>query len=125
MTVTLLLLLALSFPNPVLTPGATRNLTMAQVCNTKWGKDHRFVTVAMKKQVAAAYHVAWADRGKYEFDHRIPRELGGADVVGNIWAQPLTEAHIKDIAENQAHRDVCAGKITLTHAQEMMLAWGR
>lgn len=119
----MLLLLAFALPNPVLTPGVTRPLTMLQVCTTKWGKDHRHVTIAMKKQVAAAYHVAWADRGKYEFDHRIPRELGGADVIGNIWTQPLAEARIKDLAENQAHRDVCAGKLTLARAQEKMLAW--
>jgi hypothetical protein len=39
----------------------------------------------MKKQVAGWYHVSWSKRANYEFDHLVPRELGGADDVRNIW----------------------------------------
>lgn len=139
---TLLLLLQLgSLPNPALTPGAVRPLTKEQICSTRWGKDHRFVTMAMKKQVAAAYGLSWSERRTVEFDHTIPRELGGADPrelgggvydVSNLWPEPWNVvvdgfqmgAHQKDRAENAAHRAVCRGEMGLAAAQaQMALDW--
>jgi hypothetical protein len=125
-TLLLALTLALVAPNPALTPGVVRPMTKAQVCSTVWGLDRRHVTVAMKQQVAKAYGVPWSDRAKYEFDHLVPREIGGADDVRNIWPQPLAEArHIKDPAENRIHRAVCAGDMSLHAAQEQMRHWGQ
>lgn len=107
------------------TPGVTRQLTQTQICTTHWGLDKRHVTIAMKMQVAGWYGVPWADRLRYEFDHLIPRELGGADDVRNIWAQPLAEAKIKDREENRLHQAVCAGTMTLEAARaEIMQNWG-
>jgi hypothetical protein len=116
----LLLLLTLIRPN-VSTPGYTRALSRDAVCSTRWGLDRRHVTETMKRQVAAAYGVPWADRHQYEFDHFIPRELGGADDVRNLWPEPLTgahNAHMKDRLENALHRRVCAGEMSLADAQE-------
>ena len=121
----LLLAAVLAAPNPALTPGAVRLLTKAQICGTRWGLDHRFVTVAMKKQVAKSYGLPWSQRWTVEFDHLVPRELGGADAVANLWPQKWPEARVKDRAENQAHRDVCARTMTLEAAQDQMRHWGR
>lgn len=120
-----LLVMALSVPNPDLTPGLTRQLPKAVVCSTKWGLDRRFVSTAMKKHVASAYGVPWEKRAFYEFDHLIPRSIGGADDVLNLWPQPISEARIKDRREVQLNKDVCAGRITLEAAQQEMKRWGR
>lgn len=123
MMLQLLLALALMVPNPKWTPGALAT-PARDVCAVKWGLDRRFVTIRMKKQVAAWYGVAWKDHGKYEFDHAIPRALGGADAVTNLWPQPWVgkwNAHQKDVLENTLHRMVCAGTIPLDHAQWLMV----
>jgi len=126
-------------PNPSVTPGAIAINSKATVCTTKWGKDARHVTAAMKKQVYAKYGTApgsgvcaWKTRttraGKTvreacEVDHLISRELGGADDIRNLWPQPYTQhpgAHEKDWLENRLHKEVCSGKITPQEAQNQI-----
>lgn len=125
-----LLLVLATVPDPALTPGTVLSLTRTQVCSIRWGKDRRHVTEAMKQQVAAVYGLRRSDikaAGKgpcCEFDHKIPRELAGADDVKNLWPQPWAEAHRKDLRENQLHVAVCNGSITLTAAQNEMRQWG-
>src|SRR5258707_14824338 len=92
-------------PDPKLTPGECRPLTLQQVCNTKWGKDARAVTQAMKEQVFKSYGIPQSARhlpdGKaaFEIDHLCSRELAGADSIPNLWRQKYTgpwNAHMKD-----------------------------
>lgn len=116
------LLLALAAgPNLTLTPGVVRPLSTQTVCATKWGLDRRHVTLTMKHHVFAAYGIPWAQHARYETDHLISRELGGADDERNLWPQLYTgpwNAHVKDRLENRLHREVCAGRLTLTAAQQ-------
>lgn len=118
-----------TLPDLALTPGVTRNLTLDQVCNTKWGRDARAVTPAMKTQVYAEYHMvryqgdcALSKRG-CEVDHLISRELAGADDVKNLWPQPyggVCNAVRKDQLENALHARVChkpVAQMTLDEAQ--------
>lgn len=108
-------------PDRALTPGVTRPLSRESVCSIKWGKDRRHVTLSMKKQVFEAYGIPYADHAKYEVDHLISRELGGADDVRNLWPEKWDGqdgAHAKDRLENALHRQVCAGAMTLEHAQQ-------
>ena len=124
-------------PDPSITKGSVAITDKATVCTTKWGKDERHVTLIMKKDVYAQYGTApgkgvcmWKTRtaksGKIvreacEVDHLISRELGGADAEDNLWPQPYTQhpgAHEKDWLENELHREVCAGKISLADAQQ-------
>lgn len=119
-------------PNLSLTPGvAVPGLTAAKVCRTKWGKDARHVTEAMKREVFAAYGMSGNDdprcapaagsKQRCEIDHLISRELGGADDVKNLWPQPYAgrwNAHLKDKLENRLHAELCAGRLTLPQAQE-------
>ena len=126
-------------PDPTVTPGAIAISSKTTVCTTKWGKDARHVTAAMKKQVYAQYGTApgigvcaWKTRttkaGKIvreacEVDHLVSRELGGADDVRNLWPQPYTQhpgAHEKDWLENRLHAEVCSGKITLQDVQNQI-----
>lgn len=118
-------------PDHTLTPGVARtDLTLKQVCATKWGKDERAVTAAMKLQVFQAYGLSGnkdkacipdAHGRRCEIDHLISRELGGADDVKNLWPQSYGSkpwnAVLKDKVENRLHVEVCAGHITLSAAQ--------
>lgn len=125
-------------PNPEVTPGLVRTisspgssnrgpgrpLTAAQVCAVKWGLDRRHVTAAMKRRVCAAYGIPAVDCNgrKYEIDHLIPRELGGADDVRNLFPQPLAQARLKDRLENWLHRQVCSANVSLPDAQKVIAA---
>lgn len=111
----------------VLTPGAVRPLTQAQVCSIRWGTDARHVSETMKKQVAVAYGIPWSIHTLYEFDHKVPRSLAGADVVENLMPQccrrgnrTVGPAHLKDLAETAAHKATCDGRISLKDAQDGM-----
>jgi 5-methylcytosine-specific restriction endonuclease McrA len=118
-------------PNHGLTPGLTRGLTVKKICNTKWGSDARSVTSKMKKDVMAAYHFKVTAcpltvlKGKkvhrVEIDHLVPRSIGGADDVKNLWPEcyePVKKnkskqadgAHKKDRLETELHRRVCKAK---------------
>jgi hypothetical protein len=101
-----------------LTPGVTVAATTKTICRTKWGKDERHVSTSMKKKVCLAYGIRSGCPGKkYEIDHLVSRELGGADDVNNLWPQPIAEARKKDRVENFLHRQVCSGAMTLDEAQ--------
>lgn len=118
-----LLLLLAQLANPTRTPGVATALTTTEICSHKWGKDVRHVTLAMKKQVFAAYGIPWSQHAKYEVDHLISRELGGADDVANLWPEPWLgpwNAHQKDRAENATHRALCRGDIRLKDAQDQI-----
>lgn len=121
----ILLLLLLALPNLHLTPGVARPMTALTVCTTRWGVDRRHVTERMKRQVFAAYGIPLRNRRLYEVDHLIPRELGGADEVANLWPQAWPSARQKDREENRLHRAVCAGEVSLVAAQQAMKGWGR
>lgn len=100
-------------PNHLVTPGrAVDGITLHKICHTKWGKDARHVTAAMKRQVFANYGLTGntdpacirdAHGQRCEVDHLISRELGGADDVRNLWPQPYGSQ-----PWNAVHRDAPA-----------------
>jgi hypothetical protein len=118
-------------PNHMLTPGVARtDLTLKKICTTKWGKDARHVTAAMKQQVFTAYGLTGnkdpacirdASGRRCEIDHLVSRELGGADDVRNLWPQPYGSqpwnAVRKDCVETLLHKLVCAKNPTITLSQ--------
>ena len=103
--------------NQDLTPGLIRPLSVETICATKWGLDRRFVTTAMKRHIAAAYGIPWTNRSCCEFDHLIPRSLGGADDILNLWPQSWADAKQKDHLEIILGNLVCAKKLSLYGAQ--------
>ena len=102
-------------PKHNLTHGKTREISLTKLCTTNWGTDQRFVSDAMKQQVIDAYHFDVSNcpkshlKGKLvrrvEIDHLIPRSLGGADDVDNLWPEcyALTKAD-KSKQEYGAHK---------------------
>lgn len=119
----------LPLPDRKLTPGVARpDLTLKQICATKWGKDARAVSAAMKRQVFAAYGYPMGNRDPRcpcEVDHLVSRELGGADDVKNLWPQSYSgpwNARLKDRVENRLHVEMCAGRLSLRAAQDAIRA---
>ncbi len=106
-----------------------QSLTRQQICAVRWGLDRRHVTEAMKQEIARRAGIRRSTivghgRGPCcEFDHIVPRELGGADVLENLQLQPWKIATRKDADENAMHKAVCAGTVGLKEAQQRMRDW--
>lgn len=122
-------------PNLNITPGSSRaGLSKSKICSIKWGRDERHVTVSMKKQVFALYGYTGYDdprcvpagKRRCEIDHLVSRELGGADEIINLWPEAYGtspwNAVLKDKLENRLHKEMCAGRITLKKAREMLVS---
>ena len=109
-------------PDPVLTPGAIRAVTMAQVCIKGSSGKARNVPNSVKRQVYKAYGIVNAAPGEYEVDHLISLELGGSNDIKNLWPQSYIttpwNAHLKDKLETRLHALVCRGMLTLEEAQK-------
>jgi hypothetical protein len=125
---------AADLPDLSKTPGVTRALTKKKICSIKWGLDERHVSAVMKRQAFAAYGYTGNDdprciptpAGRHcEVDHLISRELGGADVLPNLWPQSYGggpwNAVRKDRVENRLHKEVCAGRLSLAQARRMIV----
>jgi hypothetical protein len=99
-------------PNPKLTPG--RVATGA--------KDRTGVSVAMEQKVFARYGLPWARRSEFKIDHLIPRELGGADTLDNLWPQRVRAkpygADRKELLTEVFLQKVRTGKMTVEQARE-------
>lgn len=56
--------------------------------------------------------------GDYEYDHFVSLELGGAvNDARNLWPEPGASPNPKDSVEDELHRQVCDGQMTLAQAQ--------
>ena len=57
----------------------------------------------------------------YKEDHLVPLSLGGAPrAVSNLFPQPAAKTTEKEELEDQLHRAVCSGQMTLTATQAKM-----
>jgi hypothetical protein len=83
-------------------------------------------TEPFKVSGIAAYGYPDKSIGDYEEDHLIPLELGGDGWnLSNLWPEPRYGIHTaaeKDQVENELHRLVCAGTISLSAAQRATAA---
>jgi hypothetical protein len=109
-------------PDPKLTPGATRAVTVQQISVPGYAHSVRDVSIDEKKAVYAEYHIRYPGPGKYEVDHLIPLEIGGSNSIRNLWPQAYFtqpwNAHVKDDLENKLHDLVCSGQVPLATAQQ-------
>lgn len=115
-------------PDHTCTPGETDpRVTQANIQQTICARGYTAtvrpptsVTNPIKRERMRAYGDK-APPSAYELDHLIPLELGGASTVANLWPEPLNGkagAYTKDGTENRLKAEVCAGKITLSVAQQ-------
>jgi len=116
------------YPNPSLTPGdALPGVTAKEVCVSGYSSSVRSVSSDEKAAVYQQYGIP-NEPGKHEVDHFISLELGGSNMVTNLWPEPYVTpdasnkigAHEKDKVENALHAEVCAGRMTLQQAQDQI-----
>jgi hypothetical protein len=108
-------------PDTTRTPGATLEVTKADICVPGYSKKVRNVPSSVKKSVYESYGIASHEPGEYEVDHLISLELGGSNSQKNLWPESFRtqpwNAHVKDALENELHKQVCDGTIDLATAQ--------
>ena len=99
-------------PNPKLTPGRVATSD----------KDRQGVTIAMEQKVFRRYHLPWERRAEFKIDHLIPRELGGADTIDNLWPQKIHAKPYgtdrKELLTEVLLQKVRTRKMRLAQAQE-------
>jgi hypothetical protein len=111
---------AADFPRHALTPGVALSVTRAQICISGYASGARDVSDAEKAAVYARYGVAWVPYA-HEVDHLISLELGGSNVIRNLWPERYAGvwgARTKDVLENRLHELVCEGRLALASAQQ-------
>jgi hypothetical protein len=120
-------MVAVTVPNPILTPGATVLLSRSEVCRESNTKN-KAVPVALRRRVFDEYGIPAAEPSAYEVDYLITPALGGADDIHNLWPQSYTatvwNAQVKDALEDHLRDLVCDGQLDLATAQrEIATNW--
>lgn len=102
--------------NPAVTQ-ATIKTTICQSGYTATIRPPVSVTDPLKLRLMASY--SYHDSpSRYELDHLISLELGGAPLdAKNLWPELGSSPNPKDKVENTLHSMVCSGKIALADAQ--------
>jgi len=123
------------YPRLDLTPGA-RNPSITQdniqntICKATWStqsiRPPSANISAVKTQIMARYGLQGQPASRFELDRLIPIELGGSSFdLMNLWPQALDRhpgAREKDVVEHYLRLQVCAGKLTLSKAQDQIVA---
>jgi hypothetical protein len=107
-------------PDRNLTPGATRAVTIGEICSMAHEDVVREVPASLRQQIFREYRIKNARAEDYEIDYLITPGLGGAEDVHNLWPEPRSvtwNAQVKDTLEERLHEMVCAGKLDLPTAQ--------
>jgi hypothetical protein len=120
-------LVAVTVPNPRLTPGATVLVSDGEICR-QTSVNNKAVPVALQRKVFDEYGIRTAEPDAYEVDYLITPALGGADDIHNLWPQSSTatvwNAQVKDELEDQLRDLVCSGRLDLATAQrEIATNW--
>lgn len=112
-------------PDAACTPGSVfANATPEVICVSGYSKRVRSVSTSLRKQVYAAYGIAYPPpTGTYELDHLIPLAIGGDNSAANLFpeaAEPRPGFKEKDVVEVYLQEAVCAGEIDLADAQSQV-----
>jgi hypothetical protein len=109
-------------PDPRLTPGATRPVSLGDVCSMPHEEVVRDVSGSLRQQVFREYGIVNPRPQDYEVDYLIAPGLGGTEDIRNLWPEPSTSstwnAHKKDALEERLHELVCDGELDLNTAQK-------
>jgi anti-sigma factor RsiW len=109
-----------ALPVASLTPGATWNLAVDELCSPDTHEQAE-VSHAIRAEVLRAYGMERVPVDRYELDYLITPELGGAPTVQNLWPQRYASrrwnARVKDQLERLLPALVCSGEISLQTAQ--------
>jgi putative zinc finger protein len=110
-----------ALPDRRLTPGATRSVTVSDVCSSAHEEVVGEVSMPLRQEVFQKYGIMNAHASDYEIDYLIAPGLGGAEDIHNLWPEPYTSrtwnAYVKDALEERLHEMVCGGEVDLSTAQ--------
>jgi len=117
-----------AIPDRNLTPGATRAVTVGDVCSMAHEEVVRDVPASLRQEIFQEYRIASPHAEDYEIDYLIAPGLGGAEDIHNLWPEPYTSptwnARVKDDLEERLHQLVCERKLDLRKAQrEIATDW--
>jgi len=108
-------------PNRSFTPGATRQITIPEICSATQEEVVGDVSISLRQRVFQEYGIANPRPEDYEIDYLIAPRLGGTEDIRNLWPEPygtrVWNAHVKDALEERLHEMVCSGQIDLSTAQ--------
>ena len=108
-------------PDPEYTPGATREVSLADLCSADGDDVVRSVSGTLRQEVLQEYGIRDIPATEFEVDYLITPGLGGSEDVRNLWPQPhyntAWNSYVKDQLEDRLHRMVCERKISLSEAQ--------
>lgn len=111
-------------PTELLNPDVTQKTLSTTICVAGWTTTVRppaSYTTGLKREQLATLGASDQLLPDYEEDHWVPLELGGSPrYPGNLWPEPWPDARRKDTVENQTHRAVCSGAMTLREGQWKM-----
>lgn len=109
-------------PDHKLTPGATRPVSLREVCSMRHEEVVHDVPGSLRERVFQEYGIVNPRLEDFEVDYLIAPGLGGTDDIRNLWPEPSTpsawNAHKKDALEERLHQLVCSGELDLTTAQQ-------
>ena len=111
-------------PDNNLTPGAIATTDTNVFCHSGYSKTVRHTSGRLKHEIYQEYGID-KKSVRAEVDHRVPLEIGGADIKENLWIQ-IYDTHpynatLKDHLENRAREMVCSGQITAEQGQAWFL----
>ena len=111
-----------ALPDTACTPGAVfPQATQNEVCVPGYTKKVRAVSTTLKKQIYAAYAIAYPPpTGTYELDHLVPLALGGNNDAANLFPEardPAPGFKEKDVVEMYLYGELCAGHVSMAAAQ--------
>ena len=128
-------------PDPACTPGAVDQAVSdanirTTVCRkggyTSSIRPPETLTEPAKRKLLAAYGIPASDIGKYELDHLIELNAGGASDIRNLWPEINTDAGLfkrgtyvrndKDAVEDYTFQAICAGKTTVSAVQAAIVS---
>jgi hypothetical protein len=117
-----------AIPDHNLTPGATRAVTIGDVCSMAHEEVVRSVPTPLSQEIFQEYGIEAPHANDYEIDYLIAPGLGGAEDIHNLWpepyASPAWNARVKDALEEHLHQLVCEGRLDLPTAQrEIATNW--
>jgi hypothetical protein len=122
----------LSCTSGALNPDVTRDSINSTICVSGWTGTLRpptSLTNALKIQQIAEYGYSDTNTADYEEDHFVPLELGGAPSdPNNPWPELRYDdgsgytASNKDTVENKPKTVMCNGTVSLSDAQNAIMA---
>jgi hypothetical protein len=108
-------------PNPKLTPGATRPVSMQDVCAVPHEEVVVDVPEVLRVKILREYGIAEKRENDFEIDFLIAPRLGGTEDPQNLWPEPyassIWNARVKDDLEERLHEMVCSREVSLKTAQ--------